>query len=288
MGSDPLPAPSDERLLRGEVGWEPGIGDILKHHGIDGVILHAYRGSIAHGMHVPGSDPNSIDDIDTMAVVVPDLEHYYGLREFGSRGTVEIKEGEYDIVVYEARKTLSLLAKGNPNMLSLLWVHPRFYLHVSNAGRVLLENRHVFGSKHAFHSFSGYAEGQMKAMQRGVFNGYMGERRKRLVDEFGYDTKNAAHLIRLLRMGTEFLNTGVLSVWREGIDADELLAVKVGEWSLEQVQAEAEKGFAAAREAFEKSELPERVDMDAVNALCTQIVAAVQVERLAATFKGAT
>lgn len=33
----------------------------------------------------------------------------------------------------------------------------------------------------------------------------MGEKRKQLVAKHGYDTKNASHLIRLLRMGMEFL-----------------------------------------------------------------------------------
>ncbi len=58
---------------------EPGLGDWC--------ILHAYRGSIAHGMYEPNSEPGSIDDKDTMAVCVPPIEYYFGLREYGSRGT---------------------------------------------------------------------------------------------------------------------------------------------------------------------------------------------------------
>lgn len=57
----------------------------------------------------------------------------------------------------------------------------------------------------------------------------MGERRKALVRRHGYDTKNAAHLIRLLRMGIEFLQSGELLVDRSGHDAGELLAIKRGE-----------------------------------------------------------
>jgi len=34
--------------------------------------------------------------------------------------------------------------------------------------------------------------------------GYMGKKRRELVMRVGYDAKNAAHLIRLLRMGIEF------------------------------------------------------------------------------------
>ena len=61
-------------------------------------------------------------------------------------------------------------------------------------------------------------------MERNACKGYMGEKRKRLVEKFGYDTKNASHLIRLLRMGMEFLVDGELHVERE--DAKELLRIK--------------------------------------------------------------
>jgi len=42
-----------------------------------GTFLLAYRGSIAHNMYVPDSDPNSIDDVDLMGSswVSP---HYWG------------------------------------------------------------------------------------------------------------------------------------------------------------------------------------------------------------------
>ena len=49
----------------------------------------------------------------------------------------------------------------------------------------------------------------------------MGEKRKAIVRKYQYDVKNAAHLIRLLRMGIEFLETGELRVFR-AMDAEEL------------------------------------------------------------------
>lgn len=77
-----------------------------------------YRGSIAHGCFVPKNDPNSIDDIDLMGFVFGEPRHYFGLHEWGSRGTKEIKQGQYDVVLYEARKAVSLLLQGNPNIMS--------------------------------------------------------------------------------------------------------------------------------------------------------------------------
>lgn len=51
--------------------------------------------------------------------------------------------------------------------------------------------------------------------------------------EFGYDTKHAMHLVRLLRAGYEILTTGNLSVRRP--DAAELLDIRAGKWTYEEV-----------------------------------------------------
>jgi len=233
-------------------------------------ILLGYRGSIAHGMYVPPKNPTSIDDKDLMGVCVLPLDHYFGLREFGSNGTKEIKEDEWDIVVYEATKFVRLLAQGNPNVLSMLWLAPNYYLHMTDAGRLLIENRQLFVGKHVYHSFTGYAHSQLHRMTHNAFQGHMGEKRRQLVERFGYDTKNAAHLIRLLRMGIEFLVEGELHVLRE--DAKQLLEIKRGEWTLEQVLKEADDGFRLAKEAMIHSALPVRPDFDAVNELCVQVL----------------
>ena len=233
-------------------------------------ILLAYRGSIAHGMYVPSTEPNSIDDRDVMAVCVPPLEYYFGLKEFGSGGTKEIKHGEWDIVVYEARKFIRLLARGNPNVLMMLWLDSRFYLKVTEAGRLLLDNRDVFVGRHVYQAFVGYARSQLHKMTHCAFQGYMGAKRKALVEKYGYDCKNAAHLIRLLRMGGEFLREGRLEVLRE--DAEELLRIKRGQWTLKQVKTEAESGFRDAEQAYRNSPLPDGPDLDRVNELAVEVV----------------
>lgn len=240
----------------------PGLGDWS--------VLVAYRGSIAHGMFVPGTDPHSIDDRDIMAVCIPPLDYYFGLNEFGSRGTQEIKEGEWDIVVYELKKFIRLLSRGNPNVLAMLWLKPAHYLKLTEVGRHLLDHRNLFVGRHVYHSFSGYAQSQLHRMTHMAFKGYMGEKRKGLVEKFGYDTKNAAHLIRLLRMAIEFLKDGVLQVERE--DASELLAIKRGEWTLDQVKAEADRLFPLAQEAYDRSELPQQPDMEKITRLCMEML----------------
>lgn len=100
--------------------------------------------------------------------------------------------------------------------------------------------------------------------------GYLGDKRKGLVLKHGYDSKNAAHCIRLLRMAGEFLATGIMQVHRT--DAEELLQIKRGEWELARVKSHAEELFGAMREAKEHSPLPEGPDTVAAEHLLVEIL----------------
>lgn len=251
----------DTKLKLKGLSWEESM-KLFPHF----PILVGYRGSIAHGMYVPNTDPNSIDDKDVMGVTIGPDESYFGLGKFEHKETFE---GEWDVVVYEVRKFVRLLAKANPNVLSLLWLRENYYIYRHALGQEIIDNRELFVSKAIYHSFTGYAYGQLKKMENLAYEGYMGEKRKRLVEKFGYDTKNAAHCIRLLRMGTEFLIEGALHVFRE--DAQQLLQIKHGEWSIERVKREAERLFARADDAYARSKLPSEVDKGAVNDLLMRI-----------------
>ena len=300
------------------------ISDLLP----DNLILLGYRGSIAHNMYVPQQNPDSIDDKDLMGVFVAPVEHYLGF------GRDEVKErfiNEWDAVSYEIKKFVRLLLKCNPNVLSLLWLPKRHLVYEHDLGGLLRENRLLFATKAAYHSFNGYAYGQFKRMTHlnqeaqaemsrleqelerysidhnalklnqterdtvvrgGPFDGdrlgliadryeglkrqyysggYMGAKRRELVRRVGYDAKNAAHLIRLLRMGIEFLVEGELHVERG--DADQLLEIKRGEWPMERVKEEAERLFRLAEEAYVRSSLPAKPDAVKAEELCIEIVA---------------
>lgn len=237
----------------------------------DWSILTMYRGSIAHNMYVPNTDPNSVDDVDIMSVCVPPIDYYFGLHQYGSRGTKEIMRDKWDIVIYEALKFIGMLSNGNPNVITMLWLEPQHYLKISKAGMHILEQRDLFACKHLHRSFAGYAYGQAKRMRSPNSQGYMGTKRKELFKKYGYDIKNAAHLIRLLRMCCEFLDSGRLQVYRT-TDAQELLDIKTGHWTLQHVEDEAKRLFDLAEEKYAVSKLPEKPDMDKVNQLCCNVM----------------
>jgi predicted nucleotidyltransferase len=237
----------------------------------DNLILCGYRGSVAHNMYIPNTDPDSIDDIDLMGVYLAPLEYYVGLG-LGKRYRKSIEKfvGKYDVVHYELRKFVNLLIKSNPNVLSLLWVKDNHYLKRTDYGNLLIENRDLFVSKLAYKSFTSYAYDQLKRMEHAATNGYMGEKRKQLVKRFGYDCKNAAHCIRLLKMGMEFLTTGELNVARS--DAPMLLAIKKGEWGLGEVKGEAKRLFNLADEAYIRSTIPNEPDVKGIEKIVMDIL----------------
>jgi uncharacterized protein len=65
--------------------------------------------------------------------------------------------------------------------------------------------------------------------------------RAELEVKFGYDTKHAAHLVRLIRMCKEILQIGTINVDRTNIDADELKAIRAGAWTFDQLEEYADQ-----------------------------------------------
>lgn len=82
--------------------------------------------------------------------------------------------------------------------------------------------------------------------------------RRELEEQRGYDTKNASHLIRLLRTGRDALRDGVLTIKRP--DAEELLSIRRGEWSYEAVVELAESLDCELGESEENSPLARKLD----------------------------
>ena len=236
---------------------------------VDRAILYSYRGSHTHGTYIPSTDPNSIDDIDMMGVYLAAPERYVGLQENLQR-SFPLKHEEYDYEFHEFRRFLNLLLKSNPNVIGMLWLQPHLYKKISETGRYLIDHRDIFSSKAAYYSFTGYAHAQLYKMEHLAYQGYMGAKRKRLVEKYGYDTKNAAHCIRLLRMGIEFLLTGEIHVWRA--DADTLKEIKTGLWTLDQVKDEASRLFKNAEEALLKTHLPHSPDKEKAERLCMDVL----------------
>lgn len=100
------------------------------------------------------------------------------------------------------------------------------------------------------------------------FNTWRAERnpaRAQLEQRFGYDTKHALHLLRLLAMGVELLERGELLVRRP--DAEWLRGVRAGELRYEELREVVAERKGLLRAALERSALPREPDASAAEAL---------------------
>lgn len=84
------------------------------------------------------------------------------------------------------------------------------------------------------------------------------EKRSALEAQHGYDTKHASHLVRLLRMGKEILAEGEVRVKRP--DAEELLAIRNGALTYEEIVEYADSMQAEIRALEKRTSLPKKVN----------------------------
>lgn len=232
--------------------------DIFEHS-----ILLGYRGSISHGTY----RPNDTDDKDLMGICIAPLEYYLGLKRFEQ---FEKQLGEWDVVIYDIKKYFNLMLKSNPNVLGLLWLPDDLYLKKTTLGKLIIHNRDLFVSQQAYKSFVGYAYGQLKRMTHITTKGYVGEKRKNLFKKYGYNIKNASHLIRLLEMGIEFLQTGELQVKRA--NCNYLLDIKNGQYTLEQIIQKAEQLFSQIDLTLKNCTLPKEPKYKEINKLLIYLI----------------
>ena len=91
-----------------------------------------------------------------------------------------------------------------------------------------------------------------------------------LEEKYGFDTKHGMHLVRLLRMCREILTLGQVVVRRP--DAQDLLAIRSGEWSYEKLVTWAEEEDRALEELAKTSKLPKTPDRAKLDELCVNLV----------------
>lgn len=95
--------------------------------------------------------------------------------------------------------------------------------------------------------------------------------RAALEEKYGYDTKHAYHLVRLIRMCREVLETGKVIVKRP--DREELLAIRNGAWSYDTLIEFAETEEKSLNELYNTSNtLPKSPDKSKIDALCIKLI----------------
>ena len=109
------------------------------------------RGSHAYGTNLPTSDT------DYAGVFVQNMDSILGMSY-----VEQVNDDKNDIVIYELRRFLELLAKNNPTILELLNTPEDCVIYKHPLFDTILENRDKFISKICAQAFGGYASMQIK------------------------------------------------------------------------------------------------------------------------------
>lgn len=95
------------------------------------------------------------------------------------------------------------------------------------------------------------------------------EKRSELEEKYGYDTKHAMHLIRLLRSGLDILKYGIVPVKRE--DAEYLLDIRFGKYSYEDIVKESIRLTDEVEKISLSSKLPKDPNIDLAKDIMLEI-----------------
>lgn len=126
-------------------------------------------GSHAYGTNVEGSD------VDIRGVALNSRQDLIGLSNFE-----QVIDNKTDTTVYAFRKFVGLISACNPNTIEMLGGRPENYVMLTPAGKLLLDNKKLFLSKRAVHSFGGYANAQLRRLQNGCAKEEVSEEQKAL------------------------------------------------------------------------------------------------------------
>lgn len=239
-----------------------------------GMMLRVIVGSEVVGLSIPGQG-----DRDEMGICVEPAQYVIGFKQFKHYKfrTAELRQptkdgvapcsgpGDLDLTVYSLRRYLGLAVAGNPTVLVPLFVPDAAVLHINEFGRELRENRDMLLSRRMAASFSGYLHSQRRGLMGLRSGGTRNQGRQDLRDKYGFDTKFAAHMVRLGYQGVELLERGTVTLPMPDPQRTRLLELREGKrtkkWALDTAKRYEEK----LEVLKESSRLPVEPDWPRIN-----------------------
>lgn len=123
----------------------------------DRIIFLTLGGSYAYGTNVETSD------VDVRGCAVNSPSDILGLSSFE-----QVVHKATDTTVYAFNKLIPLLLNCNPSTIEMLGCKPEHYYYLSDLGKMMIENRHLFLSQRAVSSFGGYANQQLRRLENAI------------------------------------------------------------------------------------------------------------------------
>ncbi len=242
------------------------MDDRFSQQGPDGtrIIFRAIVGSTIHGTSVAQQD-----DRDEMQLGVEPPDYVIGLRQWETTVTRTQPEGarsgpgDLDLVTHSLRKFARLALGGNPTIQMLLFVPPLF---ADWQARDVLYHRDWFLSRRAGKAFLGYMESQRQRLS-GESGCRHGRPRQELIEQYGFDTKYAGHIVRLGFQGIELMTTGRMTLPMRQAERERVVAIRTGKVPLAEVLEQGAAMEAELAGLLDTSPLPDEPNADAVNEL---------------------
>ena len=217
------------------------------------VIFSTHAGSHLYGTSTPESDQ------DFRGVIIPPVSYFFGLDKFEQCEDAESLgfAAGTDVCYFDIRKFVQLAAKGNPNILHLLWTNePQ-----TSFGQVLQDMRQHFITKAIIKPHIGMAIAHMAKLEHPGRK--CGTKGKVLIEKFGYNTKDAAVVLMTLDCCIELLTNQRITFPRP--DAKFLLAVRNGQYALGDVLATARNLLNVIKRLEDTLSLPKTPNRDLIN-----------------------
>lgn len=121
------------------------------------IILLGLSGSYSYGTN------NENIDIDIRGITLNRKSDLIGMTSFE-----QYVDENTDTCIYSFNKIINLLINCNPNTIELLGLNKEHYLYLNDIGQQLIDNKNLFLSKRAIHSFGGYAGAQLRRLQNAL------------------------------------------------------------------------------------------------------------------------
>lgn len=133
----------------------------------DRIIFLTLGGSYSYGTNVETSD------VDVRGCALNRPSDLLGLTDFE-----QVVHTQTDTTVYAFNKLIKLLLNCNPNTIEMLGCKPEHYFMLTDTGRMMIENRKIFMSRRAVHSFGGYATQQLRRLENALARDKMPQARR--------------------------------------------------------------------------------------------------------------
>jgi len=252
------------------------------------IIFATLHGSHAYGLNTPESDE------DVRGICIPPKEYLFGF--INNFDQADLKDPDTNI--FGIQKFFKLASLCNPNCVEILFTEPEDHIIMTPIGKKLIENRHLFLSKLAKHSFLGYAKSQLHRIENHkkwitsefskrpnppmreefnlpsvpeISNEKYNEVNSLLEAKCGYDSKHASHLIRLLIQAKDLFKNNDLKI-KDSQYTSLLKEIKAGNYPYDDIIVMSKDLEKEVIDCFNTSKLPSKPDHVKLDKLCMELI----------------